>query len=405
VSTSLLYHAFSARTYDHLRTEYRDGAIYEHVQKKRSCRRCPSCSHPRVTLEGCSQTKVRTVPIGRRPVYLVLHLHRLRCHGCGALRREARDVAPQRRSYTFALCRLVLELCQEMSLSAVAQYLLLDWHLCKQILLENLQQRKERRRLRHVRRIAIDEIFVKSPYQFLTVVIDLDSGQVLHVGRGKDREALRPFFVRLRAVRGRLQAIAVDMSAAFLKAIKQDGPKDVLIIHDRFHIMKLMNKVLDKVRRSEQNRLEAEGKKVLKGGRYLLLRNRCSVEEDPEDKNRLEQLLQANDTLHRVYLLKEDLRLLWEQPTQLHAYWLLQNWLKTARALKLRPLTSLCNTLEAAQDRILAWYLCQISTGPLEGVNNKIKVLNRRAYGHRDLDFLALRILFIHETQFKLSGV
>jgi transposase len=292
-----------------------------------------------------------------------------------------------------------------MSLSAVAQHLKLDWHLCKQILVENLQKRKDRRRLRHVRRIAIDEIFVKSPYQFLTVVIDLDSGQVLHVGRGKDQAALSPFFVRLRAVRGRLLAIAVDMSAAFLKAIQQEGPKDVLIIHDRFHIMKLMNKVLDQVRRSEQNRLEAEGKKVLKGGRYLLLRNRCSVEEDPDDKNHLEQLLLANATLHKVYLLKEELRLLWEQPAQLSAYWLLQNWLATARALKIRALSRLCDTLAAAQDRILSWYLCPISTGPLEGVNNKIKVLNRRAYGHRDLDFLALRILFIHETQFKLTGM
>lgn len=140
------------------------------------------------------------------------------------------------------------------------------------------------------------------------MVVDLDSGQVLHVGRGKDADALRQFFVKLRQVRGRLEAIAVDMSAAFLKAIEQELPNDVLIIHDRFHIMKLMNKVLDQVRRSEQNRLEAEGKSVLKGGRYLLLRNRFSVEQDPADRDRLEQLLLANDTLHRVYLLKEELR-------------------------------------------------------------------------------------------------
>lgn len=404
MSTSLLYHAFCARSYCHLRTEYKDGAIYEHVQKKRYARRCPSCSHPGVSLQGQSQTHVRTLPIGRRPVYLVLHLHRVRCLRCGALRREEREVAPPRRSYTFALSTLVLELCQQMSLSAVAQHLQLDWHLCKQILVEDLQNKKQRRRLRHVRRIAIDEIFVKSPYQFLTIVVDLDSGQVLHVGRGKDGDALRPFFVRLRAVRGRLVAIAVDMSAAFLKAIEQDGPKDVLIIHDRFHIMKLMNKVLDQVRRSEQNRLEAEGKKVLKGGRYLLLRNRISVEEDPDDTQRLEQLLQANDTLHRVYLLKEELRLLWEQPTRLHAEWLLKNWLKTARSLGLGCLSRLCRTLQAATDRILSYYQCPLSTGPLEGINNKIRVLNRRAYGHRDLDFLSLRILFIHETRFHLTG-
>ena len=404
MSTSLLYHAFCVRTYDHVRTEYRDGAVYEHLQKKRYARRCASCRHPGVTLEGRASVTVRTLPIGRHRVFLVLHLHRIKCRRCGDLKLESRDVAAPRKSYSFALARLVLHLCQEMSLSAVAQHLQLDWHLCKDILESDLSQRKQRLRLRRVRRIAIDEIFVKRPYQFLTVVVDLDSGQVLHVGRGKDADALLPFFVKLRHVRGQLLAIAVDMSAAFLQAIEQELPKDVLIIHDRFHIMKLMNKVLDQVRRSEQNRLEAEGQSVLKGGRYLLLRNRFTVDEDPKDKDRLEQLLKANDTLHRVYLLKEELRLLWEQPTRLHAEWLLRNWLDSARALGLRPLTRLCRTLQAAMDRILAFYFCPISTGPLEGINNKIRVLNHRAYGHRDLDFLALRILFIHETKFALTG-
>jgi transposase len=404
MSTSLLYHAFCVRTYQHVRTEYRDGAVYEHLHKKRYARRCASCRHPGVTLQGRATATVRTLPIGKRPVFLVLHLHRVLCRRCGDLKLESRDVAAPRKSYSFALARLVLDLCKEMSLSAVAQHLRLDWHLCKDILMSDLSRRKQRLRLRRVRRIAVDEIFVKSPSHFLTVVLDLDSGQVLYVGAGKDAAALTPFFIRLRATRARLQAIAVDMSPAFLKAIQEQGPKGVLIIHDRFHVMKLMTTVLDQVRRSEQNRLESQGKKVLKGGRYLLLRNRITVEKDPAAASRLEQLLTANQTLHKVYLLKEDLRQLWEQPTGLHAHWLLAHWLRTARELKLRPLTRLCDTLQAAEERILSWYRCPISTGPLEGINNKIRVLNRRAYGHRDLDFLSLRILFIHETKVNLTG-
>lgn len=319
MSTSLLYHAFCVRSYDHVRTEYRDGAVYEHLHKKRYAQRCAGCGSASVTQQGRSTVTVRTLPIGRHPVFLVLHLHRLRCRSCGLLRQDRRDVAPPRKSYSFALARLVLDLCKEMSLSAVAKHLQLDWHICKDILHSDLGQRKQRLRLRRVRRIAIHEIFVKSPYQFLTVVVDLDSGQVLHVGAGKDAAALRPFFVRLHACRAKLVAIAVDMSAAFLRAIEEDGPKDVLIIHDRFHIMKLMNQVLDQVRRSEQNRLEAQGKKVLKGGRYLLLRNRVDVEQDFDTSRRLGELLAANQTLHKVYLLKEELRLLWEQSTRLEA--------------------------------------------------------------------------------------
>lgn len=403
MSTSLLYHAFCVRTYYHVRTQFRDGAVYEHLQKKRYSHRCASCRHPGVTLHGRSTVTIRTLSIGTRRIFSVLHLHRVLCRRCGELKLESRDITAPRKSYSFALARLVLDLCKEMSLSAVAQHLRLDWHLCKDILMSDLSRRKQRLRLRQVRRIAVDEIFVQSPCHFLTIVLDLDSGQVLHVGAGKDAAALAPFFIRLRALRARLQAIAVDMSPAFLKAIQQQGPK-VLIIHDRFHVMKLMTTVLDQVRRSEQNRLEAQGKKILKGGRYLLLRNRITVERNAAAASRLEQLLSANQTLHKVYLLKEDLRHLWEQPTGLHAHWLLVDWLRTARELKLRPLTRLCDTLQAAQERILSWYSCPISTGPLEGINNKIRVMNCRAYGHRDLDFLSLRTLFIHESKVSISG-
>ena len=244
MTTSLLYHAFCVRSYTLLRTEYRDGSVYAHLQKKRYARRCAACQYPGVTLEGCAEVKVRTLPIGKRSVFLVLHLHRLRCRRCGKLKQEPRDIAAPRKSYSLALARLVLDLCQQMTLSAVAQYLQLNWHLCKDILLSDLRRKKERLRLRHVRRIAIDEIFVRSPQHFLTVVVDLDSGHVLYVGVGKDRSALAPFFAMLRAARAKLQAIAVDMSAAFLSAILKDGPAGVLIVHDRFHITKMMNYTL-----------------------------------------------------------------------------------------------------------------------------------------------------------------
>ena len=114
MTTSLLYHAFCIRSYSLLRTEYRDGSVYAHLKKKRYARRCAACHHPGVTLEGCAEVTVRTLPIGRRRVFLVLHLHRLRCRRCGALKQEPRDLAPPRKSYSFALARLVLDLCQQM---------------------------------------------------------------------------------------------------------------------------------------------------------------------------------------------------------------------------------------------------------------------------------------------------
>jgi transposase len=156
MTTSLLYHAFCVRSYSLLRTEYRDGSVYAHLQKKRYARRCAACQYPGVTLEGCAEVKVRTLPIGKRRVFLVLHLHRLRCRRCGKLKQEPRDIAAPRKSYSLALARLVLDLCQQMTLSAVAQYLQLNWHVCKDILLSDLSRTRRTAAKRTFERAAVE---------------------------------------------------------------------------------------------------------------------------------------------------------------------------------------------------------------------------------------------------------
>jgi transposase len=408
MSTSFLYHVFGARTYDPLKTEYREGAVYLHLIKKDRFRRCVACHSDRVTREGCTAVTLHSLPLGRKKSFLVLHLHRLRCHRCGALRQESRDVAPARKRYTSALARLVLELCEQMTLLAVARYVGLDWETVKDILTSELRRRVKRRRLSRVRTLALDEIAVRKGHRYLTVVVDLDSGCVLFVVPGRDHLALQPVFARLRAARAKLVAIAVDMSAAYLKAIQLYAPKDVTVVHDPFHLVAAMNEVLDQIRRTEQNRLEQQGKQVLKGGRYLLLGARERVHQQPRQRSRLGALLEANQTLHKVYLLKEDLRQLWSQKDKKAATLFLFSWLVEAFSLaaeqNLPPLHRLASTLLSAWPRLVSWYDYPVSTGPLEGLNNKIKVLKRMAYGFRDQDFFALRILCLHQTRFQLTG-
>ena len=166
-----------------------------------------------------------------------------------------------------------------------------------------------------------------------------------------------------------------------------------------------MNEVVDEVRRDEQNRLEGEGKKVIKGSRYLLLSAQENLAQEPEKQNRLDDLLEANSLLNTVYLLKEDLRLLWSQHSKEDARHFLDGWLVNARSVGDAHLTRFADTMDRATESILAWYDYRITTGPLEGLNNKIKVLKRMAYGFRDQVFFGLRLLFIHETKFRLTGV
>lgn len=154
----------------------------------------------------------------------------------------------------------------------------------------------------------------------------------------------------------------------------------------------------------EQARLEGSGKNVIKGSRFLLLKGKEKLKKDEEQVSKLDVLFAANENLFRAYLLKEDLRQLWSQQTKTEAEEFLDTWIEEARYLNLPPFNRLLKTFSRHKEALLAWYDHQISTGPLEGFNNKIKVLKRRAYGCRNLNFLRLLIKFIHQTKFQLSG-
>ena len=134
MSTSLVYHAFQARTYHHVKTAFEGGVIFFHLTKKSHLRRCVLCRSTQVTLEGRRRVTLRSLPIGGKPTRLVLHLHLLRCAACGAVHQESRDVAEPRVSYTKALKRYVLELARMMTLRDIQRHLGLGWdllNLCK----------------------------------------------------------------------------------------------------------------------------------------------------------------------------------------------------------------------------------------------------------------------------------
>lgn len=404
MSTSFVYHAFGAITYKYLSTEYRQGKIFIHLEKKKQYRRCLNCNGRNVTLEGCERYPLRSLPIGGKPVFLVVHLHVLNCNDCGALLQEGRDLAEPRKSYTRSFARYAIDLTKNMTLLAVARHLRVGWDLIKSILKGELERRAKRISWRNVRRIAIDEIAIRKGHHYMTVVLDLDSGRVLFSAEGKDQKCLKPFFRRLRRARAKLEAIAVDMSPAYLNAIMEYWPKRVAIVNDHYHVVSNMNDVVDKVRRDEQNRLEDEGNKIIKGSRYLLLRASEKLAETPEKQARLSALLAINEKLQGVYLLKEDLRLFWKQESKEQAKTFIENWVIEAKKMNDRHVTKFAKTVDSHIDSILAWYDHPITSGPLEGLNNKIKVLKRSAYGYRDATFFGLRLLFLHETTYNLSG-
>jgi transposase len=403
MSTSLLYHAFSIRGYEYVRTKYQDGHVIFTIRQEPKTFRCEACGSRDVRPKGLVERRFRSLPIGSRSTAIVFSIPRVACQACGLVRQVKLDFADPRRTYTRAFERYTLELSRRMTILDVARHLSVSWDIVKDIQKRDLSRRYAKPTLKDLRQIAIDEIAVAKGHRYLTVVLDLESGAVVFVGDGKGGDALKPFWKRLRRCKAKIEAVAMDMSPAYHDAASTYLPK-ATIVYDHFHVIKLFNDKLSNLRRWLHQRATDEQKKVLKGSRWLLLKAAENLDPERDEESRLEEALKLNKPLATAYYMKEDLRQFWEQPGKRFATAFLNGWIRRAEASGVWMLQQMAKTLEAHRAGLLAYYDYRISTGPLEGTNNKIKTMKRQAYGFRDHEFFKLKILAIHETKYALVG-
>ena len=404
MSTSLLYHAFGLAGYHYVRQQFQEGRVIFHIEQPRERLRCSHCGAADVWAQGGVDRTFRAVPIGLKPVLIQFKVPKVHCFTCGLVRQVKLAFADPKKHYTRAFERYVLELSRHMTIQDVAQHLQVGWDTVKDIQARSLQRRFGKPKLHNLKEIAIDEIAVGKGHHYLTVVLNLASGAVVFVGEGKGVEALKPFWLRLRRARAKVKAVATDMSAAYIRAVRDNLPRAVHVF-DHFHVVKLCNDKLSVLRRELYYQLTSEQeRKLLKGTRWLLLKNPENLDEGTNEQQRLEDALRLNAPLATAYYLKEDLRQLWMQPNKRTARRVLRDWLKRARASGIRIMVSLADTLDSYQEGLLAYYDYPISTGPLEGTNTKIQAMKRQAYGFRDRAFFKLKILGIHETKHAVVG-
>jgi transposase len=333
----------------------------------------------------------------------LLPIPRVECPACGVTRQVALPFADPHKHYTHAFERYALDLSEHMTIQAVARHLGVSWDTIKDIQKQDLQRHFSKPRLRQLRHIAIDEIAVGKGHRYLTVVLDLVSGAVVFVGAGKGADALEPFWKRLRASRAKIKAVATDLSAAYIRAVRDHLPR-AKHVFDRFHVIKLFNDKLNALRRQLFHELTAAGQKVLKGIRWLLLKNPENLDPERNEWERLAAALRLNEPLATAYYLKEDLQQVWRQADKATAARVLRAWIRSAEASGIRMLRQFAKTLAQHRQGILAYYDCRISTGPLEGTNNKIKTMQRQAYGFRDQEFFKLKIYALHRMKYALVG-
>ena len=276
----------------------------------------------------------------------------------------------------------------------VAAYYGLDWDTVKQIDCRHLERELGPVDLAGVVAIGMDEFAIQKGHRYATEIVEPSRKRVLWVGRGRGRDDVRPFFDLLGA-QGcqQLKAVVMDMSAACTEEVRARCP-NACIVYDLFHVIaKYGREVIDRVRVDEANRVRADRKarKLVKGSRWLLLRNRENVTR-PEDEVRLDELLAANKALMTVYVLKDDLKTLWRyrHPVYARAFW--QQWRRRAMSSGIEPLKTFTRRLRPYVEDILAHCRRPTGTNIIEGINNTIKVIKRIAYGFRDDRYFFLKI-------------
>lgn len=404
MSQALLYQAFGVAGYRYVGMDHFSDGFTVHIAHDPKHLRCSQCGSRQVLCRGQEVREFRCVPIGRTPVKLRLPIQRVECPDCQVVRQVPVDIAAPYCRYTHSFGRYVLELSKLMTLKDVARHLNIGWDLVKEIQKRYLRKYYAKPTLKKLKRIAIDEIAVAKGHIYKTVVMDLDSGAIVYVGSGRGADALDGFWKRLRASHAKVEAVAMDLSAAYQLAVRKHLPK-ATIVFDHFHLIKLYNDKLSALRRDMQREAtDLLHKKVLKGTRWLLLMAPENLDPMRNERQRLEEALRINKPLAVAYYLKEDLRQIWQRPNKAKAEIFLNDWVRRAQASGVAMLQQFAKTLQTYRHGILAWYDYPITTAPLEGTNNKIKTMKRQAYGYRDNEFFTLKLFALHESKYALVG-
>ena len=354
---------------------------------------CDGCGCEATTIHELVPRRVRDLPVFDAITWLLVERVRVDCDECGH-RVERIDWLPTYSRMTTRLVESIGRLCRVLTIKHVADHFHLGWDAVKRADLCFLQRTIGPPDLSRVELIVMDEFAIQKGHRYATVIADPCTKEVLWVCRGRGRADIRPFFEALGDEgRERLKAAAIDMNAGYEEEIRAQCP-NAEVVFDLFHVVaKFGREVIDRVRVDEANRLrhDKSARRVVKGSRWLLLRNAENVTR-PQDKVRLKELLKANKKLLTVYVLKDDLKHLWDfkYPKAAERFW--KQWYSRAIRSRIEPLKRFARNLKRYLPGIISHCRFPLHTSLIEGINNKIKVIKRMAYGFRDDNYFFLKI-------------
>lgn len=382
-----------------------DGRVRVLIEAPREALRCRACGCSRVHVHEHAVRTWLSAPLGLAPVEVVMDSPRVKCLGCGAKTWHQPTFANGQRRITKTFEAFIEQWLSRLTIQDIVETFGISWNTVCEIDLARLKK-LARPQLGGLKRLAMDENYLGTRHGFVTVVLDLDTKAIVSVLKGRGKVALAPFFSKLKQANAKIVAAATDMAGEYIAAVMEHLPKAALVF-DRFHVVKLMNEKLSDLRREMYHELtDKMHRKMLKGTRYLLVMNPENLKQNQkvDEKAQLKEALKLNESLSVAYYLKEDLRQLWNQKSKPAAEKYLDQWCRRADASGIRQMQVMAKTLRQHRRGLLNWYDHPLSTGPLEGINNKIGALQRRAYGYRNYDHLKERLLTLHHTKYTLQG-
>jgi transposase len=327
-------------------------------------------------------------------VYLEIEFRRVNCRKCGKVKSEQLDWLADNPFYTKRFALYVGKRCRDAPIKSLAEELNLDWHTVKELEKEYMRGQLAKAGTPGPQAIGIDEISIRKGHTYRIVVSDLIRGRPIWFG-GKDRSeaSMQEFYEWLgpKKVRG-IRLAVMDMWKPFRNVAKEKAPQ-AAILFDKFHVIRHLNEALDQVRKTEYARVTGRKRQFIKGQKYTLLTHQENL--SMEGRKALKALLAANKRLNTAYILKESFCQLWDYQSEGWARRFFENWCDALKWQRLKPYEKFAEMIERHWDGIAAYTKPEnkVSLGFVEGLNNKIRVIQRRAYGLRDEEYLRLKVL------------
>lgn len=371
----------------------RDDLLIDLIPQPTRFPTCSGCHQPSTTIHEYCQRSIRDLPILGRGVRLNVELRRVGCGACGKRMESVRWLDRYSRM-TKRLADAVIKACKRLTTLHVAELFGLHWDSVRLLERRALQAALAERPKAQPRRLVMDEFALFKGHRYASAVLDADTRRVLWIGEGRSRAAVRPFFEELGPGGcARIEAVAMDMNTAFDLEVRQHCPR-ARVVYDLFHVVaKYGREVIDRVRVDEANRLRNDkpARKVIKQARWLLLRNPENLKREDQQVH-LQDLLTANQSVMTVYLMNAELKALWSPTTAWGWRSAWKQWLRLAAESEIPALKQFARRLKGYWRGILSRVRWPMHTGQLEGINNRIKVIKRMAYGYRDSEFFFMKI-------------